>query len=236
MPEDSPYEHSRVFLIAANACLSSGNGDDCISKVNLDLLADRRYKDLGSPASTYRIRGSLDASRWGPEPHKANALIYIYCAPCRHQIEVALNICGNMSTFHGIIRVDNRLASSCCHGTPLFQKFNSLRTAMNDRNWVTGHCDIPWFEQRFIEMEAEQEDDGLSMGTYFQIHKDDARCVAMIIISDSFGCARLASVAPLVPPTRPARAGEIYVLHKIQVDQEESPKVRWKPTFFTRIV
>lgn len=249
--EESPYKHSRVFLIAANACLSSSNEDDCVSKVNLDLMADKGYKGLGSEAVGPRIQNILDALLFGPVPatsYDGKPRIYIYCTPCRHQIEVALSICGRIVHFNGIIRVDNRLASSCCHDTPVLQKFISLITTVNKyeadwrvrnefkRSWVTSHYDIPWCEQRFVNIEAggEQEDEVLSMKAYFQVHKDDARCAAMIVISESPDSARLASVVPLVPPKRPVRAGEIYILDKIQIEKEGGPKVRWKPTFFTR--
>jgi hypothetical protein len=106
--------------------------EDCLSRPAIDSLADGGRKGLsGSRSLGSRLINRIPTQHFGPlsAPNYEAKRLYLYCAPCHLVLDLALSICGHMTYFNGVIRVDDRLCAPSEPRRAVFQGMSTLQRA-----------------------------------------------------------------------------------------------------------
>ena len=191
--------------------------------------------------------GDRDFDSWRADRDEDEARIYIYCAPCRHCLELASSFCQQheYQGVRGFVRIDDSLATSCStHEDFVSSKFSLIggdfgkRRRRKKRRDLSKNLtfakinfiDVAWAQQRAYPDEEENDDELFNLETYFDLHQDDSTCAGIAIIANPTTCRDLMRCRSIVRSTNPPREGDIFEIERLKNVTKRSKL--WKPAHF----
>lgn len=226
-----PAPEYKVFLVPSDFCFDKQASEPrCMSVENLNIMASGGWGGIRdrcpTNASGIQSLGSRITEVLCSRPHKSwetTWRLYMYCAPCRWQNEIALSIAGHVADFNGFIRVDDRLNNAC---PPLLDTVPSMRN-MEDmlttvehewrieniftRSWLSSLFDLSWLQRRNLVLESATETEDLTLQMYLDQAEQDERVAAIVILSSVADIERLVNRHP-VSATTSIRDSVVYQL------------------------
>lgn len=224
------------FVISLETC--SSDDDDCMSLDRLNKLADGNWEGLESPRHLASRISEVISIRPN-ESYESRWRWYIYCPPCIRFIDLALAICGSLSGFNGVVRVDDRLQTPCSIRWNPSARLHKLETLVEeiekdwragknyDWGWLSSHIDISWLQQRLHEIDYCDPHGLTSMEPLFDQAEDDQRSSAIIVLATPVQCLTMLTSPPVSKPPKAVSHDGIYRL-------KNRGEATWAATFFRK--
>ena len=93
--------------------------------------------------------------------------VRIYVAPCKRQINTAIDICisaaSSTNSLDYYVRVDDRLPASCCSDPSRLQRLSSLISWEKLHGFQTRWLDRMWLEQRLYDIDGDLDADPVTL-------------------------------------------------------------------------
>lgn len=106
-----------------------------------------------------------------------------------------------------------------------------------EHSWLSNSFDLSWLQQRENDLGLELEEPpttsapAFGLDKYFPLHKDDAKCAAIVVMTGSLCSRKLLSQPMVSPPAKEPRNGEIFRLAKTS-GLSNGLRTNWNGTFF----
>lgn len=152
--------------------------------------------------------------------------IVIFVAPCLRLLRTALDVCpirpkGKSLLFNFVIRVDDRLRSSCCTPEAAQRRLRALANFFRENasdNWagLQDFLDLPWIDQRLYDLEQTETPppDFPSLDHIFDERRNrkdvDQLVAAIFVIGEGEEMVRMFRLLPLTYSPAMPRAGQFY--------------------------
>ncbi|MCJ1446604.1 MAG: hypothetical protein MMC23_007109 [Stictis urceolatum] len=243
-----PAPDHEVFLVPSDFCFEQEVSEPCcMTKDNLEIMSYGDYDGLQDRCSSNMPAVRSLASRFTAalptypnEGWDTRWRLYIYCAPCMFQNDIALSICAHVIGFNGYIRVDDRLCN--CHlssegSLQSMRNLEELITVVNDewqnkkdhtRSWFTSHFDISWLQRRNLLLESAADTKRLSLQTFLDQAEQDQRVAAIIVVSSVADIEQIVKRKPIADP-HSIKDGVMYQL------KFDGARDTWTTEIFGRI-
>jgi hypothetical protein len=237
-------------------CDDDNFGLKSLSLSELSFLPRSRVLDTGTPAFHVKESLNLEFDREDMKILRAQNLkdhelimdaikaklplahMTLYCAPCIRAIRTALLTCAReSSTFLGcLVRVDDRIPSSCCPEVRKLDRLVSLVSRVKEREAGTlqylhenfKYLDRPWIEKRIYELEEELSTPGDPqtifdrIKTFLEVISYGPSNRAVAILGEPNECAWILQTKPFEWKARMPKETEVYLLQLISYNEHKS--------------
>ncbi|KAK4208738.1 prion-inhibition and propagation-domain-containing protein [Rhypophila decipiens] len=188
---------------------------DKISNISSEL--QEKLGDLLDP-----ITASL-----GPQ---SDLKLHIYCPPCRCAVRTALILCrqGMVNSSNSLVRIDERIPSTCCEGQHIAERLQSFIDTINaydmghlqqrgDLAWWGNmlYVDKEWIENRIYALELELYDNEVHEDRHenfqsFLTDIDQGENLDSVVLVEATSGAWILQAAPFRKSPRMPKETEVY--------------------------
>jgi hypothetical protein len=190
------------------------------------------------------LERNRETTRIGRQIFRPIAKVYIYCPPCVCLIQTALNLpqgAGMSRLLEFCIRIDDRLPSSCYHGSEALERLTSVDKNIKDIE--AGKCvlkdflptevdtiDCPWLEQRIFKLEQETPGPSLAenpSAVLTEMFAPDRklRLAGVIFLSETECCSTMLADTFKISDPRKPREADIFEIRCVENSGARS--TRW---------